>query len=345
MADRHGGPLLQLTLWRLREMIREPEAVFWIFAFPILLAIALGVAFANRGVPTLQVAVQAGGGHEAVVQALDVPGLSASGLDSVEAYNRLRVGRVALVIVPGDPLTFVFDSTREESELARLRVTNALEEAAGREDLRHVTSVAVTEPGSRYIDFLIPGLLGLNVMMTGLWGISYYVVRARSQRLLKRFLASPMRKPQFLAAQVLARLTFLVFEVTAILAFGVLAFGIPVRGSLVTLGAVVLVGAMAFSGIGLLVGARTRTIEGVSGLMNVVMLPMWIVSGVFFAWSRFPEGLHPVIQVLPLTVLNDALRAVMLDGAGPTAVAGPVAMLAAWTVGTFGVALWIFRWQ
>lgn len=346
MRDRHGGPLAQLTLWRVREIFREPEALFWVFAFPVLLSIALGIAFRSRAPQALQVAVQEGPGAAALVAALDsAQGLRAEALDSVQAHEQLRTGRVALVVIPGTPIVFRFDSTRDESHLARLRAMNAIEAASGRRDVVAITDVKVTEKGSRYIDFLIPGLIGLNIMGTGMWGLGFGTVRMRTKNLLKRLLSSPMRKSHFLAAQIFARLVFLPLEVGAVLLFGVIVFGIPVRGSLISLAIIALLGAMSFAGLGLLTASRAKTIEGVSGLMNVVMVPMWILSGVFFSWSHFPDAIQPLIRALPLTALNDALRANLLDGASLTSMVGLLGIVAAWGVVSFGVALKIFRWK
>jgi len=346
MADHPGPPLVHLTLWRLRELTREPEALFWVFAFPILLALALGVAFRNRAPQALSVAVQAGPGADSAVSALAaVPELRVVKLDSLEAYQRLRSGRVALVVIPGPWVTFQFDSTRSESRLARLEADAALQRGAGRHDLIVIRDALITEPGSRYIDFLIPGLLGLNIMSTGMWGIGFGIVRTRSAKLLRRLQASPMRRSQFLLSQALARLAFLVLEVVSVLGFGVVAFGVPVRGSLVLVAVIVLAGALAFSGLGLLVASRAQTVEGVSGLMNVVMVPMWVFSGVFFSWAHFPDAIHPLIRALPLTALNDGLRAVLLDGAGMPAVAGFLGIMLAWGIATFVVSVRIFRWS
>jgi ABC-type multidrug transport system permease subunit len=344
MTDAGAG-LRQLALWRLRELWREPEAMFWVFAFPILLALALGVAFKTRGQPTLAIAVQEGPGADTVAGILaGAHGLRVVQLDSAEAYQRLRSGRVALVVIPGDRITVQFDSTRDESRLARLETDAALQTAAGRHDVLALREALLTEPGSRYIDFLIPGLLGLNIMGTGLWGIGFGIVRSRQQKLLRRLHASPMRRSDFLLAQALARLVFLVLEVIVVLAFGALAFGVPMRGSVPLIAAVVLAGAMAFSGLGLLVASRAQTIEGVSGLMNLVMVPMWVFSGVFFSWSHFPEAIHPLIRLLPLTALNDGLRAVLLDGDGPMAILGYLGNMLAWGVVTFVVSVRLFRW-
>ena len=345
MSDSPSA-LKQLTLWRVREFLREPEAVFWVFAFPVLLAFALGIAFKNRGPDPVSVAVLDGPGAAAVQQALTRdPAVVVAVLDSTEARSRLRTGRVSIVVLPGEPVVLRFDSTRAESRVARLVVTNALQEAAGRRDPAEIREQRVTEVGSRYIDFLIPGLLGMNIMGTGMWGIGFAVVKARSGKLLKRFLASPMSKSQYLFSHILARLVFLALEVGSVLLFAWLAFRVPVRGSLLSLTLVVLLGAMSFSGLGLLVASRAKTVEGVSGLMNLVMVPMWICSGVFFSSANFPDAVQPIIKALPLTALNNAIRGVMIDGAPLVQMLPLLGIVAVWGVLTFGVALKLFRWR
>jgi ABC-type multidrug transport system permease subunit len=346
MSERRS-PLGQLTLWRFREFVREPEALFWVFAFPVLLALALGIAFRNRSLPVARVAVPAEApGAAQLAATLDGdPRIEATVLDSATAATRLRTGRVALVVHAGDAPVLEYDSTRSESDVAQLLVRDALQRAAGRADVATIRDRRLTEPGARYIDFLIPGLIGLNIMGTGMWGVGFGIVNSRQRKLLKRFLASPMRKRHFLLANIMARMAFLVLEVPVVVLFGRLAFGVPVRGSWLALALLAVVGATTFAGIGLLVASRARTIEGVSGLMNLVMVPMWIFSGVFFAWSNFPDSFEPVIRALPLTALNDALRAVMLEGASLAGTAQWLAVLLAWGLASFFVALRLFRWE
>ncbi len=346
MDSLRSRPIVHLTLWRVREFTREPEALFWVFAFPILLAFALGVAFKGRGPEIIRVAVEDREGALATATDLQQSArLEPVILDSAEAHNQLRMGKVALVVRPGEPVLLRYDSTRAESEMARMVVGDALQDAAGRREARVIANETVTEPGARYIDFLIPGLLGLNIMGTGMWGVGFGIVKDRSQKLLKRFMASPMRRSQYLLSFVLARLVFLGLEVAAVLLFGHLVFGVPLRGSIVTVTIIVVLGAMTFAGLGLLVASRSKTVEGVSGLMNLVMVPMWIFSGVFFAYSHFPEAVQLFARILPLTALNDALRAVLLDGASLAATAGLLAVLLFWASAGFGVALKVFRWE
>ncbi len=339
-------PLFQLTLARLREFYREPDAVFWVFGFPIVLAFALGIAFRNRGPGELNVGVQRGPGDSAVVSALaGGHDLRATVLDSVEARQRLRTGRIAIFVVPGDPLVYRYDSTRTESRLARLEVDAAIQTARGRPDVVAVRDDRVVAPGSRYIDFLIPGLLGMNLLGSGIWGVGFTVVLARKNRLLKRFMATPMRRSHYLLGFILSRLLFLVLEVAALVGFGRLIFGVGVRGSLLTLTVVSVLGSLSFAGLGLLVASRARTIEAASGLMNLVMLPMWVLSGTFFSYARFPEAMQPFVKALPLTALNDALRAVMIDGAPLLGLGTPLAIVLLWGAVSFTVALRIFRWR
>jgi len=341
-------PLIQLTLARFREQLRQPEVLFWVFGFPLLLAVALGLAFRNRPPDVVRVAVEdvAGGGADSLARALgEGRGLRAVVLPPAEAARRLRQGSVALVVVPGTPIVYRFDSTRTESRIARLVADDALQRALGRRDARAVVDRTEMARGARYIDFLIPGLLGLNLMGTGMWGMGYAVVDARKRRLMKRLMASPMRRSQYLLSFIVARLVMLGPETVVLIGFGMLAFGVPMRGSVLDFAGLVVLGAVCFAGLGLLTASRARTTETANGLMNLVMLPMWILSGVFFSSANFPAAMQPLIQALPLTALNDALRAVMLDGARLGAVAVPAAICAGWGLVSFAVALRIFRWS
>ncbi|KPK78290.1 MAG: hypothetical protein AMS25_16255 [Gemmatimonas sp. SM23_52] len=343
---RASHPLVELTRARMMESIREPEAIFWVFVFPVLLALGLGIAFRSRPAQPLRIAVQQGPGAANLAEALDrSPELRATLLPPAAARNDLRTGKLALVVVPGDSVTYVYDPTRNDSRLARQLVDDAVQRDAGRADPLIVGEDHLTEPGSRYIDFLIPGLLGLNLMGSGMWGIGFNIVQARRKRLLKRLLATPMRRSHYLLSFMLSRFVFMILEVAALVGFGWLVFDVRVHGSISDLLIVAVVGALAFAGLGLLAASRARTIEGVSGIMNLVMLPMWIFSGVFFSYANFPDALQPFIQALPLTPLNDSLRAVMIDGAPLTANLTRLAVIGAWGLVSFVTALRIFRWH
>jgi ABC-type multidrug transport system permease subunit len=342
-------PLVQLTLARYREFYREPEALFWTFVFPLLMAAGLGLAFRSRPPEVMQVAVVRGlAGSEAAYQGLARDSqLDVHQVDDSTGRRELRTGKVTLLVIPisAEAIEYRFDDTRPEAVTARRIANDALQRARGRTDPVSVTESFVRDRGSRYIDFLVPGLLGMNLMSSSMWGIGFSVVDQRRKRLLKRFVATPMSRPQYLASFVLARLSLLVIEVSVLVGFGALLFGVPLRGSLWTLGLASLLGSLAFGGIGLLVAARPRTVEAASGLMNLSMLPMWVLSGVFFSSSNFPDAMQPFIKALPLTALNDALRANMLEGAGLRDLGPELGVMAAWLVLSFPIAVKIFRWK
>jgi ABC-2 type transport system permease protein len=347
--------LAQLTLVRFREFTRQPEAVFWTFVFPILLAVGLGLAFRSKAPDKPKIGIVSPGIGiasvpsipQAVVSLRKDPSLSVEMFSDSAAARALRTGRVSLLVVAqGDgQVRYVYDSTRNESRTAKLLVDRAIQTGAGRTDPVRVTETKVTDKGSRYIDFVIPGLLGMNLMGSGIWGIGFAMVDQRGKRLLKRFMATPMSRAEYLLSFLLSRLFFLVLEVVTLLGFGALAFGVPLRGSLVQLGVICLLSALSFSALGLLIASRAKTIEGVSGLMNFVMMPMWIFSGVFFSSSNFPSAVQPLIKILPLTSVNDALRANMLEGTQITALGIEMAVIIGWLVISFVLALKLFRWR
>jgi ABC-2 type transport system permease protein len=359
-----SSPLFQLYLVRLRDFYRQPARVFWVYGFPTLLAICLGFAFKNRPPAPIQVDLIKGSSSDAIKAAFEthnasleraknagalevsLPPVEVHEATDEEAERRLKTGKTPLVIEPrgSETWTYRYDPTRPEAAAARLVVDDVLQQAAGRTNPRTTQDELVTEPGARYIDFLIPGLIGLNAMGGGLWGIGFLLVNFRIAKLLKRFVATPMPRHSFLMAILGARLTFVIPDLVVLLLLGNLMFGMPIRGNLALVVGIDMLGALAFAGIGLLVACRANSTETVSGLMNLVMLPMWLLSGVFFSSDRFPAAVQPLIQLLPLTQLVGSLRRVMLEGAGLIDVSGGLLILAAWTVGTFVLALRLFRW-
>jgi ABC-2 type transport system permease protein len=340
----------QLLLARMKEMWREPEVIFWVFVFPILLALGLGIAFRDKPTDVSRAVVVAGPGAAQVMELLKASPASGSVRADIrpaaEAFNQFRLGKYDLVVTPrvGGSFEYGYDPARPESVLARTVVDDALQAAAGRKDTLATSSRASSEPGSRYIDFLIPGLLGMNLMNSGMWGIGFALVDMRQRKLLKRFVASPMRRGDFLLALASSRLVLMLIELGLLLGFGVLAFHMRVMASWISILFISAVGALCFGGIGLLTASRAQKIETVSGLINVVMMPMWIFSGVFFSYERFPAVIHPLIKALPLTALNDALRALVLEGASLSAQATRLLVLCLWGVLSYFLALRWFRW-
>jgi ABC-type multidrug transport system permease subunit len=346
--DRGGAwhPLIEMSRARMMEFIREPEALFWTFAFPIIMAVVLAVAFPGSGARRAIVGVGNGDGAAAMRELLSkTPGIGVRDIPAGGEARALREGDIHLLVVPGVPPAYRYDPNREESRAARLLVDDALKRAAGRSDPWTAREEPVEVAGSRYVDWLIPGLIGMNLMGGGMWGMGFGIVQTRMRKVLKRLAASPMRHHEYLLAQFAWRIVFLAPEVGVPLAFGALVLGMPIRGSIVSITLVSLLGALAFGSIGLLVASRVRTFEAVSGLLNATMVPMWLAGGVFFSAANFPPAVQPIVQLIPLTALNNALRSVILEGAPLLSSARDLGCLAVWGTVSFGIALKIFRWR
>jgi ABC-2 type transport system permease protein len=351
-APRNGrwSGYTHLLSARMKELKREPEVIFWVFGFPILLALGLGIAFRNKPADVTSVAIVSGPGAADTLGLIQRSPQHASiritVLDQSQALQGFRLGKYDLVLEPGErgSIQYRYDPARPESVLSRAEVDDALQAAAGRTNPLPTTAVASTEPGSRYIDFLIPGLLGMNLMNAAMWGIGFALVDMRQRKLLKRFVGTPMRRSDFLLALTSSRLILMLIEVGLLLGFGVLVFHMRVLGSLLTILLVGAIGAISFGGVALLTASRAQKIESVSGLINLVMMPMWIFSGVFFSYERFPAITQPFIKALPLTALNDALRDTILQGSSLASQSGRILILVLWGGISFLLAIRIFRW-
>jgi ABC-2 type transport system permease protein len=339
--------IVELTLARFRMFFREPSAVFWTFGFPVLLSVALGIAFRNRPPEPVRIEIVAGGDAEATLANLKSDQVYARVVDADTGRRDLRTGKVdLLVFTPADgPRVYRFDETRPASRLARAVVDDRLQRASGRRDPTAVEDEHVTETGARYIDFLIPGLIGMNLMSSSMWGIGYLIVDMRTKKLIIRLLATPMRKGDFLLSFVLMRALFVLVEVPVLLLFGWIAFGVRLVGSASLILGISVLGALTFAGLGLLVSSRAKNTQTVGGLMNLVMMPMFVGSGVFFSTSHFPDAAQPWLRLLPLTALNDMLRAILNEGAGPLDLTHGLAVLAVWGGVSFVAALRLFRWR
>lgn len=339
-----------LVMARMKELQREPEVIFWVFVFPLLLALGLGVAFRNKPADVISIAIVEGPGAQRALDLIEhSPQKSTvhpSVLSRPEAAKGFRLGKYDLLVEvdANDQINYLLDPARPESVFAKAQVDDAFQTAAGRQSPMPTSTAISSEPGSRYIDFLIPGLIGMNVMNAAMWGIGFAIVDMRQRKLLKRFLATPMRRSDFLAALAGSRLLLMVAELGLLLGFGVLVFHLRVLGSVLTILLIGAAGALGFAGVGLLTASRAQKIESVSGLINVVMMPMWIFSGVFFSYERFPAVIQPFIKILPLTALNDALRATILEGSPLAAQSGRLLVLALWGGISFGFAIKWFRW-
>jgi ABC-2 type transport system permease protein len=361
VPPRHNGRwsgYSHLLKARLLELKREPEVVFWVFVFPLLLALGLGIAFRNKPGDAISVAIaQEPHTQPSMVAASELRDTLAKSpqhdrfkpqvVPVDDALQGFRLGKFDLVIEQSSKepkVTYLYDPARPESVLAKAEVDDALQSAMGRKDVFSTTSATSSEPGSRYIDFLIPGLLGMNLMNSGMWGIGFALVDMRQRKLLKRFVGTPMRRGDFLLAIMTSRLLLMIIEIGLLLVFGVIFFHMRVLGSMFSIGLLGGLGSLTFGGIGLLTASRAQKIESISGLINLVMMPMWIFSGVFFSYERFPAVIHPLIKALPLTALNDALRASILEGTPLLHQWPRLLVMALWGGISFLLALKWFRW-
>jgi ABC-2 type transport system permease protein len=339
-----------LLMARMRELAREPEVIFWVFGFPLLLALGLGVAFRNKPADTTSIAIVKGPGSQRALDLLQISpkksSIHADLLDRAQAIKGFRLGKYDLVVETdaSGNFKYLFDPSRPESVLSKSEVDDTLQTAAGRQNPLPTSAVISSEPGSRYIDFLIPGLIGMNVMNAAMWGIGFAIVDMRQRKLLKRFVATPMRRGDFLLALASSRLLLMIIEVGLLLGLGVVVFHMRVLGSVLTILTIGAIGALGFAGVGLLTASRAQKIESASGIINVVMMPMWIFSGVFFSYERFPAIFQPFIKALPLTALNDALRATILEGSSMASQTGRLLVLVVWGGISFFAALKWFRW-
>jgi ABC-type multidrug transport system permease subunit len=340
---------IQMVTARLREFWREPAAIFWVYVFPLVMLLALGTAFRNRPVETVVVALvdEAPDGDFAQRLDADVRFRELRFVDTDEGKRLLRAGNVDLVIDRNDDGEFVFhfDPTRSTAIIARNATNQLVQEAAGRTDPATVHAKEFKEPGGRYIDFLVPGMIGMGLLGGGLWGVGFAVVDLRTRKLLKRYLATPMNRSYFLASIMFSRLLFTIPEMVFLIVFSRLFYGVVCFGHYWELALLVVLGSIEFAGIGLLVASRAKTLETVSGLMNLVSLPLWMASGIFFSIERFPDAIQPMLRVLPLAPLLTAMRGVMLEGLTLGDQLPEIGIVLAWTVGSFALALFWFRWN
>jgi ABC-type multidrug transport system permease subunit len=356
-------PILVLVQTRLVEFTRKPAAVFWTYVFPLVMMFILGSAFRSQTEPRVEIGVVVTGDPPAWVEGIPADsGLLPRVVSEAEGLNLLRAGRIALLVRPASPAAggggpggdadsvvsgyqLLYDPTRSGGQVAELLLREQFRRANGPVDPLPLTVTPYSEPGARYIDFLVPGLIGMTLLGGGLWGVGYAIVDMRIRKLLKRYLATPMRRSDFLLAIVFSRLLFMFPQVAIILLASYLAFSVQIHGPWFDVFLLVLLGGLQFAGVGLLIACRAKTMETMSGLINLAMLPMWTLSGIFFSYQNFPEILHWPIRLLPLTPLLDALRGVMLEGQSCWMFPIEMSLILAWTGGTFAIALWLFRWN
>lgn len=334
--------LVQLFLFRWREFYREPAILFWALIFPLGIMLVLGLAFRPAPPPPMSVLVAASPDDPIVAKLSAKPDdLKVIVKPLEEAEGALKRGEAAILVLPGNPPTYRFDKTHPDARQTKLLVDAALDPRPSVTISNHEDAKT---PGAHYIDWLVPGLLGMQIMNGSLWGVGFALVEMRAKKLLKRFAVTPMQRSHFLLATALHRFLVVGAEAVLMFAFAMLAFHVPLLGSLVAFAVVAAVGTFSFGSLALLVAARPRNTEVAAGVMNIPMLPMMFMSGVFFSSSRFPDWMQPFIKSLPLTALIDGLRRIANEGGGLESVVREIVVLVVWAIATLVIALRIFRW-
>jgi ABC-type multidrug transport system permease subunit len=367
--------LWQLIAAQFREIIREPGVLFWGILFPILMSLGLGLAFTKKGEVTRKIGVISDS------RVYENPTLSSFLMNNCEknpspkqgswkcryvikdeklgnsvflfydlkweeATRLLKRGTMnVLVAASGDSVEYHFDPMNSDAELTYLKLGNIISKGKLPETGNNSEIRPLTVTGTRYIDFLVPGLITMGVMMSCMWGISYGIIEKRSKKLLRRLVATPMRKSHFLIALITVRVVMNFIESFALLIFALLAFRIKIQGDITALILIYLAGNIAFAGIAVFVSSHTSNTEVGNGLINFVVMPLMVLSGIFFSYQNFPEWSLGVIKNLPLTMMTDGFRSILNEGSGMPQVILPIIILTATGALFFSAGLKIFKWH
>jgi ABC-type multidrug transport system permease subunit len=369
--------LCRLTTALFLEIIREPGVLFWGILFPILMSLGLGLAFTKqkdvlRKVAVIRTTGSSAAGSSGVYYFLENSCERNSSqekdgyrwkyvikddklgnsvflfyeMDWDQAMVFLKRGTVSLLLYGKNDVTeYHFDPMNSDAELTYLKLSSII----GAGDILPVSSNSEIKPltvtGTRYIDFLLPGLITMGVMMSTMWGISYGIIEKRSKKLLRRLIATPMRKSHFLIALITVRVTMNFIEALILLLFALITFNMTIQGDVSSLILMFLAGNIAFAGIAVFVSSHTSNTEVGNGLINFVVFPMMVLSGIFFSYHNFPDWSIPVIQILPLTMLTDGIRSIFNEGAGYREVVLPIFILTTTGIAFFAAGLKIFKWH
>ena len=371
--------LRQLTMAQVRELIREPGVLFWGILFPILMSLGLGIAFTKKADIIRKVAVilpdretVASDSSSNLIHFLEI-NCETFNPDDKEGYSwkltlkdnklgnsiflfyemdwknammMLKRGTVNVVLAENKgQVEYHFDPMNSDAQLSYLKLNGIIGGGQIVASEGNPNIQPLTVKGTRYIDFLVPGLITMGVMMSCMWGISYGIIEKRSKKLLRRLVATPMRKSHFLVALITVRIIMNFIESAVLFLFALLVFKIVIQGSIAALLIMFLAGNIAFAGIAVFVSSHTSNTEVGNGLINFVVFPMMVLSGIFFSYHNFPDWSIPVIQKLPLTMMTDGIRSIFNEGAGFHEVTLPVLILVATGVVFFTAGLKIFKWH
>ncbi|MEI6436161.1 MAG: ABC transporter permease [Bacteroidota bacterium] len=380
-----NNQLWQLILANIRELIREPGVLFWGIIFPILMSLGLGVAFTKKRDVITNIAVigenhiminPSGNNpsdtasailsflqHNKAVLSRDKAGIwfrkliapddklgntsfIFRAMDNKEAMTLLKRGNLNMILDEKDgQLQYHFDPMNPDAQLTYLKLSRLFGIAGVAAHETNTEIDPLTVEGTRYIDFLVPGLIAMGVMMSCMWGVSYAIIERRSKKLLRRMVATPMKRSNFLIALITVRILMNFVEAGLLILVAWLVFHVSIQGSILALATLFVSGNIAFAGIAVLLASHTAKTEIGNGLINAISMPMMVLSGIFFSYHNFPEWSIPFIQKFPLTMMADGIRSIMIEGAGFTETVTPVAILALTGIVFFIAGMKIFRWH
>jgi ABC-2 type transport system permease protein len=341
--------LIQLTVVHFKTFFREPAILFWAVLFPIIMAWVLGIAFSKKGESLRTVYVTGESVIPEKITGEKVMGEETGNVYRIrfhkasegEAIRAVKRGLITLFIeVKRDSMIYHFDPLNADAQLTHLVLERSFADVSANN-----TSVdPLQSTGTRYIDFLIPGMIALGIMNSCIWGIGWSLIESRMKKLLRRMVATPLKKPVFFTSHMITRIILGTFETILLIVFSYFYFGTRITGSIPAFIAVFLAGIFAFAGIAILMASRTSKTEVANGLVNAVTLPMMILSGIFFNYHNFPDWAIPVIQALPLTLVADSIRSIFIEDAGFMEVVRPVVILCSIGLVTFTAGLRVFKW-
>lgn len=370
--------LFQLIAAHAKELMREPAVLFWGIIFPILMALGLGIAFTKKGEITRNIAFLPGSKvgetdkdtsrikrlleshanstfsqklekkiYEVIVEndKLGITNFAFIPANWDEAIVLLKRGNINIIVEEtGGEFLYHFDPLNPEAHLTYLQLAKLMKSGQPANTGNQNNIVPLTLTGTRYIDFLIPGLIAMGIMMSCLWGISYGLIEKRTKKLLRRMIATPMKKSHFLIALITVRFGMNLIESALLFIFAYYFFSISIQGNILALTGIFFTGNIAFSGIAILVSSRTANTEIGNGLINAIVLPMIVLSGIFFSYHNFPGWSIPFIEKLPLTILANSIRSIFIEGAGFPEVALDTTILTVMGLVFFSAGLKIFKW-
>lgn len=357
-------PLIRLTLAAITEYLREPGAIFWSFGFPILMAIGLGVAFSGNQDVIHGVGLVPGNeitdtvvktrlfdNHPVqdttITKAFEGKNGSTRYIFHVTSWDEaeimLKRGKISAILTEKENDVFYhYDPVSPEGEVIQMQLSNYFATGSLGRNMENIRPI--DSKGLRYIDFLIPGLIGLGIMMSIMWGVCYPLIEKRSKKLLRRMVATPMKKSHYLISQITSRVIVTFLETVIILVFAHYFFGIIIQGSYLALLAIFIAGNLCFFGLAILISSKTANTQVGNGLISFVTTPMLVLSGIFFSYQNFPDWTVSIIKFLPLTILTDDIRSIVNEGAGFFTILDGFTILSVFGIVTFLIGLRTYKW-